>query len=73
MDNVKAVTKWQDGAGMLHDTEEEAQLAEARRIACNILRNSTNFRTQVIDIDNIALHWTKFADAMDKIRKGLGK
>lgn len=73
MDNVKAVTKWQDGAGHLFDTEEEAVASEARRVACNIIRNSTNFRTQVIDIDNIALHWTKFVDAMEKIRKGLGK
>lgn len=69
MDNVKPVTKWQDGAGQLFDTEEEAKQSESRRIACNILRQAVNFRTQVIDIDLIAERMNSLVDCLHKIKR----
>ena len=69
MDNVKPVTKWQDGAGQLFDTEEEAKASEARRVACNILRQAINFRTQVIDIDMIADRMNALVDCLHKVKR----
>lgn len=69
MDGVKAVQKWADSAGKLHDCEEAAVQAQARLIVRNLVCSAVDFERRTVDVE--LLHDRRNAlYALRKIRKG---
>lgn len=70
MDNVKPITKWQDGAGKLYDTEAEAIVGEARRVIKIIVSDAT--RGGCVDVDMLVERRNALVDALGKVERGRG-
>jgi hypothetical protein len=70
VDNVKAVERWTDGAGVLYETEAAAIQGEARRIIRNIVCQAVNFERRTVDVELLADRRTVFIDALRKIERG---
>lgn len=70
MDGVKAVQKWADSCGGLHDSETDAVQAQARIVVRNIIRDAIDWGHKTIDVEAIADRRTAFIDALRKIERG---
>lgn len=70
MDNVKPVTKWQDGAGHLFDTEAEAIVSEARRRIKIIVSDAV--KGGCVDVDMLVERRNALVDALIKVERAGG-
>lgn len=70
MDNVKPVTKWQDGAGKLFDTEAEAIVSEARRKIKIIVSDAC--KGGCVDVEMLVERRNALVDALMKVERARG-
>jgi hypothetical protein len=69
MDNVKAITKWTDGAGVIYDDEAAAIQGECRRIVRLIVSEAYDASRRNLDIDALVMRRTALIDALKKIER----
>jgi hypothetical protein len=70
MDGVRPVQKWTDSAGQLHDSEADANQAQARIIVRNIVSAAINWTSRCIDVEALADRRNQLTDALTKIERG---
>jgi hypothetical protein len=70
MDGVKAVQKWADSSGKLHDSEEVAVEAQARIVVRNIVCLAVDFERKTVDVELLHDKRNALYDSLRKIRIG---